>query len=339
MGIVSTLTVPAELSVLAVVLLGILVVALYIVSPRPRPATENEIYYLDVITGTRTRFPSLLSEGQYVNGKGISLSVIVPAYKETVRLPSMLKETVEYLDDRTQREKNFLYEIIIVDDGSGDDTSRVATEFAQRHSEQLGEKLAVGRDIRVMTLEKNRGKGGAVTQGMLVSRGQKLLFADADGATQFSDVEELEARLDAVSRDGLGVAVGSRAHMVKSDAVVKRSFIRNFLMHGFHTVLFILGIASIKDTQCGFKLLTRGAARSIFPNMHAEGWIFDIELLLIALNLGIPIVEVPVNWHEVEGTKMSLVRDSVVMLVDLLVIRLNYLLGLWQVKGERQKQS
>ncbi|KND01375.1 dolichyl-phosphate beta-glucosyltransferase [Spizellomyces punctatus DAOM BR117] len=322
MGIVSTLTVPAELSVLAVVLLGILVVALYIVSPRPRPATENEVYYLDAGTGTRTRFPSLLSEPQYVNGKRISLSVIVPAYKETARLPSMLKETVEYLDNRTQREKDFLYEIIIVDDGSGDDTSR---------------KLAVG-GYRVMTLKRPR-KGGAVTQGMLVSRGQKLLFADADGATRFSDVEELEARLDAVSRNGLGVAVGSRAHMVKSDAVVKRSFIRNFLMHGFHTVLFILGIASIKDTQCGFKLLTRGAARSIFPNMHAEGWIFDIELLLIALNLGIPIVEVPVNWHEVEGTKMSLVRDSVVMLVDLLVIRLNYLLGLWQVKGERQKQS
>lgn len=109
-------------------------------------------------------------------------------------------------------------------------------------------------------------------------------------------------------------------------------------MHGFHTILFFLGIASIKDTQCGFKLLTRDAGKAIFANVHAEGWIFDIELLLIALQLRIPIVEVPVNWHEVEGTKMSLMKDSIVMLIDLLIIRLNYLLGIWRV-GESKKKA
>ncbi|KAI8608816.1 hypothetical protein BC830DRAFT_1052396, partial [Chytriomyces sp. MP71] len=166
-------------------------------------------------------------------------------------------------------------------------------------------------------------------QGMLVSRGRRILFADADGATSFGDVEKLDKELSRVERMGHGIAVGSRAHMVKSDAVVKRSFLRNFLMHGFHTVLLVLGISSIKDTQCGFKMVTRKTAATLFPLMHVEGWIFDIELLLLASWHNVPMVEVPVTWHEVDGSKVSIVRDSVKMLVDLLIIRFYYLTGLW----------
>lgn len=110
-------------------------------------------------------------------------------------------------------------------------------------------------------------------------------------------------------------------------------------MYGFHTILFVLGIASIKDTQCGFKMTTREAGRLIFPSMHCEGWIFDVEMLLIALWAGIPIAEVPVSWHEVEGTKMSLMSDSVIMLLDLLRIRLNYMLGVWVIRSGRVKSS
>ncbi|KAI8818354.1 nucleotide-diphospho-sugar transferase, partial [Fimicolochytrium jonesii] len=260
----------------------------------------------------------------------ITLSVIVPAYNETVRLPTMLEETLTYLDKRATGDATFNYEIVVVDDGSKDATSETARKVAKAHSQNSGVKAPwERRELRVLTLRKNRGKGGAVTQGMLAARGRLLLFADADGATKFADIEKLEGALEKVSENGLGVAVGSRAHMVSAAAVVQRSFIRNFLMHGFHTILLVLGISSIKDTQCGFKLLTRPAAQHVFPNMHAEGWIFDIELLLIALSLRIPVVEVPVNWHEVEGTKMSLMRDSVVMLIDLLVIRANYVLGFW----------
>ncbi|KAI9098769.1 nucleotide-diphospho-sugar transferase, partial [Phlyctochytrium arcticum] len=259
----------------------------------------------------------------------ITLSVIVPAFNETSRLPIMLQETVDYLDARSDRDKTFRYEVIVVDDGSTDDTSGTALKFAKEYAERLGAKKYREREIRVMTLEKNRGKGGAVTQGMMVARGELLLFADADGATKFSEVEKLEASAKAIEERGLSIAVGSRAHMLKTDAVVKRSFIRNLLMRAFHLIVFVLGIASIDDTQCGFKLVTRRAGQIIFPNMHAEGWIFDIELLLIAINLEIPIAEVPVKWHEVEGTKMSLIKDSIIMLKDLLVIRLNYTLGLW----------
>ncbi|RKP08482.1 nucleotide-diphospho-sugar transferase [Thamnocephalis sphaerospora] len=252
----------------------------------------------------------------------VTLSVVVPAYNEEERLPLMLDETVGFLDQRKKSQPDFTYEILVVDDGSRDRTSEMALEYAKKHENE---------HIRVLTLAANRGKGGAVAEGMLRARGERLLFADADGATKFADIEGLESELAKLSSDGLGVVVGSRAHMVRTDAVVKRSAIRNFLMHSFHQLLYVLGVREIKDTQCGFKLFTRSAARSIFRNVHVEGWIFDVEVLLIAMHCGIPIGEVPVTWHEIDGSKVSLLRDSIRMALDLFTIRLNYLLGVWAI--------
>ncbi|KAF9585428.1 dolichyl-phosphate beta-glucosyltransferase [Lunasporangiospora selenospora] len=256
------------------------------------------------------------------------LSLVVPAYNESERLPIMLKETLEYLDGRSLATKGakgqpFSYEILIVDDGSQDKTVSIALEIAKRESKA---------EIRVLSFEKNRGKGGAVIQGMQYTRGEYILMVDADGATRFSDVSALETQLQAVERDGLGVAIGSRAHLVKTDAVVKRSFVRNFLMYSFHKVVYVLGIRGVEDTQCGFKLFTRAAAEAIFPNMHVEGWVFDIEMLMIAQQLKIPLAEVPVAWQEIDGSKVSLVRDSIRMAVDLLIIRMNYIFGLWKIR-------
>ena len=101
-------------------------------------------------------------------------------------------------------------------------------------------------------------------------------------------------------------------------------------MYTFHFYLGVMGISSIKDTQCGFKLFSREAAACLFHGMYTEGWIFDVEILLRAEKAGIKIIEVPVTWHEVEGTKISLVRDSVVMALDLLVLRAGYATGVYQ---------
>ncbi|KAF9977476.1 dolichyl-phosphate beta-glucosyltransferase [Actinomortierella ambigua] len=255
-----------------------------------------------------------------------SLTLVIPAYNESERLPIMLKETLAYLKERSDRPsisgKPFTYEILVVDDGSRDDTVKVALEWAQRENQA---------DLRVLTLEENRGKGGAVIQGMLYARGEYLLMVDADGATKFSDLDKLEQEMKRAEKSGLGIAIGSRAHLVKTDAVVKRSFIRNFLMYSFHLIVHILGIRGIADTQCGFKLFSRKAAQAIFPHMHVEGWVFDIEVLMMAQQLGIPIVEVPVAWQEIDGSKVSLVRDSIKMALDLLVIRLNYILRFWTI--------
>ncbi|CAO3587886.1 unnamed protein product [Absidia cylindrospora] len=300
---------------------------LAVCSPSPRKPTENERYYQIAQTNERERTPSIFDNAS------VDLSVIVPAFDESKRLPIMLKETVDYLEGRCKKttKRSFKYEIIIVDDGSKDNTIQVASDFSKEHS---------SADIRILALEKNRGKGGAVTQGMLCARGRQCLMADADGATQFSDIAKLEEQLDSIVKDdGYGIAVGSRSHLVSTEAVVKRSFIRNFLMRGFHTLVYTLGIRGIEDTQCGFKLFTRKAAQLVFPNMHVERWIFDIECLMIAQSQKVPIVEVQVNWHEIDGSKVNLITDSVQMAKDLFLIRLNFILGFWKVKRDKVLKS
>jgi len=253
----------------------------------------------------------------------IYLSIVVPAYKEELRLPVMLEETLSYLRAREASDKNFTWEIIVVDDGSTDKTTQVALEYVK--------KEGAGK-MRVLTLLKNKGKGGAVRRGMYYVRGQYILMVDADGATKFSDLDKVESQLKNVEKDGLGISVGSRAHLVDTDTVAKRKWYRNILMYGFHFLVDFLCVKGIKDTQCGFKLFTRRAASIIFPNLHIERWAFDVELLYMAQSLGIPLAEVPVNWQEIEGSKVDPLTSSIQMGRDLLRIRGNYLIGWWRIE-------
>jgi dolichyl-phosphate beta-glucosyltransferase len=316
----------------------------------------------------------------------VAVSVVVPAYNEAERITPALEEMVEYLDERFGRPvatapskglktlapsgtttpqsrpttphrlvfKNRAvasssapapsgYEIIIVNDSSKDRTVEVALEFARKHG--------LHDVLRVVTLEKNRGKGGGVTHGLRHVRGEYAVFADADGASRFSDLGKLiEGCEDVVDGSNRGVAIGSRAHLVGSEAVVKRSAIRNFLMRSFHFVLMILtppATSRIRDTQCGFKLFSRAALPHIVPYMHSEGWIFDIEMLMLAesapatpvlasdgsvigTSYGIKVAEVPIAWQEVDGSKMNLVKDSIKMAVGLAVLRASWMLGVYR---------
>ena len=142
----------------------------------------------------------------------LDLSIVIPAYNETQRLPSMLSSTLEHLASFPKR----TFEILIVDDGSSDGTAVMALELAAEHYAEV--------DVRVVQLERNRGKGSAVRHGMLHARGRRLLMVDADGASRFADVELLLDALDALApaeSDVAGVAIGSRAHLVNTEAVVK----------------------------------------------------------------------------------------------------------------------
>ena len=121
------------------------------------------------------------------------------------------------------------------------------------------------------------------------------------------------------------------SHSLLTHVSGQRSLLRNILMYGLHTILCIVGVGHIRDTQCGFKLFTRRAAQKIFPVQHLATWIFDVELLLLAKQLGVPVAEVPVEWHEVAGSKLNVVKDSLQMLRDLLVLRGNQLVGRWKV--------
>ena len=131
--------------------------------PRARVRTKNEGYYTQATTGNREPFPSLLDDSSTTKVP-ISISVVVPAYNETARLPAMLDEAHEYLDQRAAKQASFAYEIIVVDDGSKDGTSKVALDIARNRAKAMKPADWARKELRVLTLEKNRKKGGAVTQ-------------------------------------------------------------------------------------------------------------------------------------------------------------------------------
>ncbi|XP_014209510.1 dolichyl-phosphate beta-glucosyltransferase [Copidosoma floridanum] len=283
---------------------------------------EEEKFFLDPASGTKRTFPSLADDWS------INLSVIVPAYNEETRLPSMLDECLNYLEER--KKSGLLYEIIIVSDGSTDKTVDVAHSYAKKYS-----------CIRVLALVKNRGKGGAVRLGMQSARGSVLLFADADGATTFSDLTKLDESLrnvlgfDYVSSPGEtasahAIICGSRAHLEEEEKA-KRSLFRLLLMHGFHFLVWFFCVKGVHDTQCGFKLLTRESARLVFAALHVERWAFDVEMLYIAEVLGLPVTEVAVEWQEIEGSKIVPVWSWLQMGRDLMLISLRYKLGAWKI--------
>lgn len=240
------------------------------------------------------------------------------------------------------------WEILIIDDGSKDATIETAFTFARHHQLPSRPRRISGPwshraeravnipagSIRVISLAKNRGKGGAVTHGMRHVRGQYVVFADADGASKFDDLGKLVTACEGVQDvQGRGVAVGSRAHLVGSEAVVKRSRLRNFLMHSFHLLLKLMTppkTAAIRDTQCGFKLFSRPSLPYIIPYMHNEGWIFDVEMLMLAEFAGIPVVEVPIGWREVLGSKLNVIWDSMGMAYGLALLRLCWGLGIYK---------
>nr|CAG4635006.1 EOG090X0BIY [Alona affinis] len=286
---------------------------------------EEEKSYFNPATKDRKPFPSIEDK------PSVLLSVIIPAYNEEARLPAMLDECISYLESQLNSNSQLTYEVLIVDDGSTDKTTQVALRYS----------LKYGCDkVRVMSLVRNRGKGGAVRLGMLSSRGQQLLFADADGATKFGDITKLQENLKQLINGGsleetLALVCGSRAHL-EQDAIATRSVFRTFLMKGFHFLVWLFAARSIKDTQCGFKLMTRPTARLCFPNLHIERWAFDVELIYIAEYLKIPAGEVAVRWTEIEGSKIVPVWSWLQMGRDLILIWLRYSTGAWKLRSHEK---
>lgn len=282
----------------------------------PHPLSEHTFEHPSN-PSKRIPFPSLSDPPT------LDLSVIVPAYNEAIRLPNMLHETLHYLSERAARQTTppFSYEVLIVDDGSKDDTAAIAQRYA----------AAEGVDrVRVLRLQHNRGKGAAVRQGMLSARGRFLLMADADAATVFADIEKLEA---CVSDPAVHVAIGSRAHLRHAAAdKLGRAPLRMFVSFVFNLVVKTVGgVRGLRDTQCGFKLYSRSAARVAFSGQMLRRWAFDVENLYRVQRAGMHVVEVAVNWTEVPGSKLSVVKATVNMLIDMLRMRYMYWTGAWSV--------
>jgi len=213
-----------------------------------------------------------------------SISIIIPAFNEEKRLPSTLKNVRCYLD-RSQWE---FAEIVVVDDGSRDGTVEVA--------EKAG--------VRVLRNPGNRGKGYSVKHGMMQAKGEWALFTDADLSSPIEDIEKL---WNAVDREGAAGAIGSRA-LDRSLIGVHQPAFREVMGRIFNMVMRLITGLPYKDTQCGFKLFESRAAQEIFGRQQADGFGFDVEVLFIAKRLGYKMVEVPVRWNDVAGTKVSLWR-------------------------------
>ncbi|KAI3899257.1 hypothetical protein MKW92_035668 [Papaver armeniacum] len=266
------------------------------------------------------------------------ISLIIPAFNEEQRLPSALEETMVYLQQRAANDRDFSYEVVLVDDGSTDGTIMVASDFIKNYSID---------NVRVIPLGRNQGKGEAIRKGMLHSRGELLLMLDADGATKVNDLEKLETQIrvqaemqthesaaDSSARisDIPIAAFGSRAHL-EEEALASRKWYRNFLMKGFHIVVLLsAGGSGIRDTQCGFKMFTRAAARKLFKNVRLKRWCFDVELVYLCKQLSIPMIEMSVTWSEIPGSKVSF-RSILHMLGELCLISVGYRTDIWSIRA------
>ena len=237
-----------------------------------------------------------------------SLSIVIPAYNEEQRLPATLDKVFAYLSAKPWNP----VEVLVVDDGSRDQTASVAERIAKQNPR-----------LRLLRNPGNRGKGYSVRHGILEAKGDWVLFSDADLS---APIEELDKLLEAVDSKEAVVAIGSRA-LDRSLIGVHQSVFREYAGRFFNLLMRIITGLPFWDTQCGFKLFRADAARTVFQRLQLERFGFDVEALFIARLHGFKTVEVPVRWNHAEGTKVSMIRDSVDMFVDLLRVRIHQLRG------------
>lgn len=245
------------------------------------------------------------------------LSIVIPAYNESARLPATLASIAAYIAER-----GLHAEIIVADDGSDDDTADQARAFS------VG-----GQAVRVLRLA-HRGKASAVQAGMLAAIGHTILFTDADLSTPISYADDLMDALNA----GADIAIGSREG-VGATRVGEPGY-RHIMGRVFNGVVRLLGVANVRDTQCGFKAFRSKPANDLFRRARMPGSSgptrgprvtgFDVEILYLARQRNYTVVEVPVYWEHASGSKVRPLHDSVRMFRDVLMVRINALRGLYR---------
>ncbi len=240
------------------------------------------------------------------------LTVVVPAYNEEVRLPGTLERIGAYLDSG-----GIDAEILVVDDGSSDGTARLAEERLR------------GRRGRVVRNPGNRGKGYAVRRGVAEAAGRFVLLTDADLS---APIEEHVVLAEAVRAHDLDVAIGSRAlDPVKVE--VRQRIVRQTMGKSFNLAIRLLTGLRFRDTQCGFKLMDRARVGPVFDVMVVDRFAFDVELLFLCVRFGLSVREVPVVWRNAPGSKVSMLRDPLNMLLDVARVRWRFRRGLYEPKA------
>ena len=233
-------------------------------------------------------------------------SIIIPAYNESARLGATLDRVLRHVS-----EQHWDAEVIVVNDGSRDDTAEMVFARARSHPA-----------LRLVENPGNRGKGYSVRHGMLKAQGEIRLFTDADLSSPIEEANKLFSAIEA----GADVAIGSR--WLQPDTQAQRqSVLRQFYGRTFNLILRLLLGLRFKDTQCGFKAFSRSSAQKLFSMQTIEGWGFDAELLFLADRSALNVKEVPVVWSDAEGTRIHPLRDGLHMMAEVLTIRWNAITG------------
>jgi glycosyltransferase involved in cell wall biosynthesis len=236
------------------------------------------------------------------------LSIVIPAYNEEERLGDSLQRVAEYVDGAW-----IDAELLVVDDGSTDDTGRLAASVLH------------GRRGRVLTNRENRGKGHAVRRGVLEAAGSWVLMTDADLSSPIED----HAKLAQAARDhDLDVAFGSRA-LPDSDVEIRQHVVRETMGKTFNVLMRAMTGLRHRDTQCGFKLMDRRRTRPLFERMVIDRFAFDVELLFLCERFGLSVREIPVVWRNAPGSRVSILADPLNMLWDVARVRWRFRRGLY----------
>jgi glycosyltransferase involved in cell wall biosynthesis len=236
----------------------------------------------------------------------VFLSIIIPVYNEERRLPATLEQVFSFLHSQPYRA-----EVIVVENGSQDNTLAIASEFARAHPE-------------LKVLQSNRkGKGIAVQQGMLAARGEYCFMCDADFSMPVSEIN----RFLPPALTGADIAIASR----EAPGAIRYNepHYRHMVGRVFNSLIRLIALPGLHDTQCGFKCFRAEVARELFRQQTISGWSFDVEVLFIARRRGYRIVELPIPWYFNPESKISVVRDATRMAADLFAIRLNALRGMY----------
>jgi len=239
----------------------------------------------------------------------LTYSFVIPAYNESERLAVSLPKVLDYI-----HQQRLSAEIIVVNDGSVDDTADVVRRFAAMNSE-----------IGLLENPGNRGKGYSVRNGMLHAHGDVMLFTDADLSSPIYEAAKL---FEAIGQ-GADIAIGSR--WLQAELQTERQpWHRQLYGRVFNLGLRIVLGLKYQDTQCGFKAFTRAAVQTIFSRQHVERWGFDPELLFLADKFKLRTVEVPVEWAHDHRSKINPLRDGLKMGVEILLVRWNDLRGIYR---------
>jgi dolichyl-phosphate beta-glucosyltransferase len=234
------------------------------------------------------------------------LSLIFPAHNEELRLPETLKQVFDFIGNQPHT-----VEVIVVENGSTDRTFQIAQKFTESHP-----------NLRILQ-NAQRGKGRAVRQGVLAAHGEYRFMCDVDLSMPVDEI----SRFLPPALQGYDIAIASRE--APGAIRYEEPYYRHFVGRIYNGLIRFLALPGLQDTQCGFKCFYGKVAEDLFLRQTLNGWSFDVEILFIARLLGYQVIEIPIHWYYNSHSKISVVRDSFKMGLDLLTIRLNALRGVY----------